>query len=208
MGARALRLVGFTVMTAVGVLGSLLAAGYALDDPGGGYGAALVAAWTLPMVGLGALALLAPDRAAPVLAGLTYALLTFAALDAVLGIVPTDEVGPAVSLAVLALAVALGCLGLHRPALAARLLLTTVLVVAALVGAVIALHATGALPPGPGPGVGSAVVLLVPMLLVAVAFRLAADAADRQAESLIPPAAADRPASSRATGTRNGEQDT
>jgi hypothetical protein len=83
--------------------GSVFAAGYALDDPGGLAGAGLVAAWTVPVVGLGAFALLAPDRAATV---------------------------------------------------------------------------------------------------------LVADAENRQAESLIAPAAADRPASSRATGTRNGEQDT
>ena len=208
MGARALRLVAFSVMTAVGVLGSAFAAGYALDDPGGLVGAGLVTAWTVPMVGLGAFALLAPDRATPLLVAATYALLAFAAVDAVFGVVPTDEVGPAVTLAVLAVSVAVGCLGLHRPGRAARLLLTMVVVVAVLTVAVIALHASGVLPPGPGPAVGSSGALLVPVLLVAVLFRLAADAEIRQAESLIAPAAADRPASSRATGTRNGEQDT
>jgi hypothetical protein len=95
------------------------------------------------------------------------------------------------------------------PTVALSVLAGTLLV--ATVGNVV-MHQTGQLPPGPGLGASAGVVAL-PLLVVGGLFLLAEPSPDRTpvgaphrvSES---PTAADRPASSRATGTRNGEQDT
>lgn len=82
-----------------------------LTDPGGITGIGMTAAWVLPMVVLGGLALLPPETGAPVLSSATVLVLGFTVVDAVVGVVPRDDVGPVAAITVFALAVALAGLG-------------------------------------------------------------------------------------------------
>jgi hypothetical protein len=210
--ATVMRGLAFTLTVLLGVLGTLFVAGEALADPGGLAGGLLTALWVLPMVALSVLARRRPSTASRVLTLVTWTVAGFTVVDSLVGAVPADGWGPVTAVLTLAVGVALGFLGLHRPGRAGRLLLVlagTLLV--ATVGNMV-MHQTGLLPPGPGLGASSGVVAL-PLLVVGGLFLLAEPSPDRTpvgaphrvSES---PTAADRPASSRATGTRNGEQDT
>ena len=213
--ATILRRTAFGFMMTFGLLGTLFVAGYALDDPGGVTGLGMTAAWVLPMLALTGLALLRPETGGPVLTFATVLVLAFTVVDSPLGIVPRDDVGPVAAITVFALAVALAALGLHRAKLAGLLMVVTALVqLGATVLAVLVRSV------GEGPGLGallgsSSGVVVLPVLVAGTMFWLAGVYVgehvrpvwpDQRVSDSLP--VADRPASSRATGTRNGEQET
>lgn len=186
--AKVLRRTAFTFMMAFGLLGTLFVAGYALDDPGGLTGIGMTAAWVLPMVTLGALALVRPDTGAPVLTFATVMVLGFTLVDGIVGVVPRDDVGPVAAITVFALAVALAALGLHRAKLAGVLMVTTSLVQlgATVLSAVV--HGVGE---GPGPGAllgSSSGVVVLPVLVAGAAFWLAGVYADEHVRPVWPQA--------------------
>ena len=186
--AKVLRRTAFTFMMAFGLLGTLFVAGYALDDPGGLTGIGMTAAWVLPMVTLGALALVRPDTGAPVLTFATVMVLGFTLVDGIVGVVPRDDVGPVAAITVFALAVALAALGLHRAKLAGVLMVTTALVQlgATVLSAVV--HSVGE---GPGPGAllgSSSGVVVLPVLVAGAAFWLAGVYADEHVRPVWPQA--------------------
>ena len=161
------------------------------------------------MAGLSVLAWRRPGTALRVLTLLTWAVAGLTLVDALVGVVPARGWGPVTAVLVLAVGVCLGFLGMSRPGRAGRLMLVLAgtLLVATVGNAV--LHQVGVLPPGPGLGASSGAVAL-PLLVVGGLFLLADRSQDRPAPHRVSesPNVADRPASSRATGTRNGEQDT
>jgi hypothetical protein len=106
------------------------------------------------MIALAVYALRRPEAATRLLTVVATVAATFVVLDAVFRIVPRDEIGPVGSITVFAVAVALGFLGLRRPALAGWLLL---LVGAANLG-----------------GGASGVAVAVPALVIGGLFLLAA----------------------------------
>ncbi|MEZ5115419.1 MAG: hypothetical protein R2737_04045 [Candidatus Nanopelagicales bacterium] len=115
---------------------TLFVAGEMLSDPGGWYGLGLVLAWVVPMLGLGALALLRPAWAAPLL----IALVALWAAASVLTVVYAstwqefeDTHGPVGLIVMVALCVPLVALGRTRSLLAGVLLLV-VLVIPMLAG--------------------------------------------------------------------------
>lgn len=186
--AKVLRRTAFTFMMAFGLLGTLFVAGYALDDPGGLTGIGMTAAWVLPMVTLGALALVRPDTGAPVLTFATVMVLGFTLVDGIVGVVPRDDVGPVAAITVFALAVALAALGLRRAKLAGVLMVVTALVQlgATVLGAVV--HGVGE---GPGPGAllgSSSGVVVLPVLVAGAAFWLAGVYADEHVRPVWPQA--------------------
>jgi hypothetical protein len=201
--AAVVRYVAFGLMLVFGVVAGAFVVGVTFDDPGGAGAVALTAAWLLPLVALSVFAFLRPDGAVPVLVGLTALVGLFVALDASLGLVPRGQ-GPVDAVAVFALGVALGVLGLHRPRPAGFLLLLLAgMMLVGLAGSVLA-HGGEQ---GAGTLGGSSGVVTVPAILVGALFMLAGTLEPPQAVSDTP-SAEERPASSRATGTRNGEQDT
>jgi lysylphosphatidylglycerol synthetase-like protein (DUF2156 family) len=120
--AKILRNLGFGAMTFFGVLGGLFVGGEAFDDPGGWAAAGLVLLWVAPTAGLCLLALRRPEQAVPVFLGVTAAVLTFTLVDGLFGVVPRDAWGPVTAIAVFALGVGLGFLGVRRTRLAGVLL--------------------------------------------------------------------------------------
>lgn len=184
--ATILRRTAFTFMMAFGLLGTLFVAGYALDDPGGLTGLGMTAAWVLPMLVLTGLALRHPETGAPVLTFATVLVLGFTVVDSLLGIVPRDDVGPVAAITVLALAVALAALGLHRAKLAGVLMVTVALVQ---LGATVLGVLTRAGGDGPGPGPllgGSSGVVVLPVLVAGAMFWLAGVYADEHVRPVWP----------------------
>jgi hypothetical protein len=124
--ARALIWTATAIMAAFTVLAGLFISGYALADPGGSEGIALVASWAVPLAGLAALAWLRPSWAVPVLTVLT-ALLVVAgiwfAVDSASWRTFENANGPVRAVAVLVVAFPAAVLGLKRTAVAGWLLL-------------------------------------------------------------------------------------
>jgi hypothetical protein len=186
-GARVLRYIAFGLVVVFAVLGGGFIVGETLTEPGGVSGGLLTAAWVVPMVVLAAYALRRPEPAARVLAVVAVVVASFVVLDAVLDIVPRDEIGPVGSIAVFATAVALGFLGLRRQVRAGWLLL---LVGAAnLAGAVVtAFGAADGGPPGAGLG-GSSGAVAIPVLVIGGLFLVSGLAARTPAAHRVPTAA-------------------
>ena len=158
----------------------------------------------LPTAAVSLLAWRRPEPAARVLTLVTWAAVALTLVDALGVRVAPETWGPVTTVVVFGVGVALGFLGLHRPGRAGLLMLVlAVTLLLATVGSMV-LHELGLLPPGPGLGASAGVVAL-PLLVVGTLFRLAHRLAQRVSES---EPVAERPASSRATGTRNGEQET
>ena len=159
---------GLTVLFSF--LGIVFAIGYIVEDPGGGTAVALIAAMVLPLAWLMVVAIRSPRRAVTLisigvalLAG--YALITLA--------VRLVE-GPVVPLAALVLAAPTAVVGLRQPRQAGRLLLlVAVLPLLSIVTNVLIRGADG--PHGPGAALGGSTgVVVVPLLMLAVMFLLAA----------------------------------
>ncbi len=145
--AKVLQYTAFTLMMMVGVAGGLLLAGYAFKDLDPWVATVTTAAWFVPMVAMSVLAVRRPDAAAPVLVGLAVAVGFATVLDAAFSVVDIDALGPVMAVAVLATAVALGFLGLHREALSGLLL---ILLALAQFGATVLAHAGSGRSGGPG----------------------------------------------------------
>ncbi|WLQ05274.1 hypothetical protein [Arthrobacter oryzae] len=124
--AKALTWTATAIMAAFTVLAGLFISGYALADPGGSEGIALVTSWTVPLAALAALAWLRPSWALPALTALT-ALLVVAgiwfAVDSVSWRTFENANGPVRAVAVLVVAFPAAVLGLKRTAAAGWLLL-------------------------------------------------------------------------------------
>lgn len=120
-----LKHIGFVLMGVEVMFGTIFIAGYALADPGGWKGAALVSLWLVPLAVLCALAWRRPDVAAPLLAGLTALVVAlsvwFAFGDAAWRSFE-DRNGPVRALAVFVVAGAVAVLGWWRPASAGLML--------------------------------------------------------------------------------------
>jgi hypothetical protein len=166
--ARALRIVGLVLTSLFAAFGILFAAGYAFEDPGGWQGVALFACMVLPLAVLTWLARSHPVAALRwVLVGAVL-LLAWAVLELFVDLVEA----PALPMAALVLSVPAAVLGLRNARHGAELLL---LIVAAPVVSV--LGRVVAEPEGPPLGAalgGSTGVVIVPLLLFAVIFVVAA----------------------------------
>lgn len=118
-----LRALSVTLVALVGLFGAAFIAAESLTDPGGGRGALLVTSWAIPLSALALVSLLKPALAArvlPVVLGFVGAL---SLIDAYVGVVDHDAWGPVGAIAVFAVAVPCGLLGLHRATAAGWLLL-------------------------------------------------------------------------------------
>jgi hypothetical protein len=122
-GGKAFRYTAFGMTVLIGVLGGMFIVGETLTDPGDSTGALVSALWVLPTAVLAVYALIRPKPAVTVLTAVAFAVAAFVIIDQLLDVVPRDEVGPVGAIAVFAVGVALGFLGLHRPARAGGLLL-------------------------------------------------------------------------------------
>jgi hypothetical protein len=124
-GARVLRLVGVGIMAVFGLVATAFVVGSALQDPGGAAGAALAAAYLVPLAVLVGVALAWPRVGSWVLGG---AALGVVGLYAWFALVPEwwrevmDDRGPIVAVAGIIVAVSLGALGVRRTGVAGALL--------------------------------------------------------------------------------------
>jgi len=116
--SKALRYIAFGLTAGFAALGGAFIIGETMTDPGGSMAMALVLSWLAPMIALCALAFLRPRASVRVLTVTAALVAGFAVIDTVFRVVPRDEVGPVATIAVFAVSVALGCLGLRaaRPA--------------------------------------------------------------------------------------------
>lgn len=173
--AGAVRYVAFGFMTLFGVLATLFVAGYAFTDLALATAVALTAAWVVPMVVLSVFALRRPEPMARVLAWGAGIVSAATLLDSAIGIVPRDDWGPVLAVVVLALAVPLAFLGLHRTRTAG--ILMVVLAGAQLAATVLGVALAGRGDDGPGPagllGTSSGVVV-APILLTGLLYLAAA----------------------------------
>lgn len=169
--SKALRYVAFGLTLLFAVFGTAFIVGSTTMDPGGVPAVVLSVSWFVPMIVLVVFALRRPDAATVVLAVVAAFVAVFVVLDALFGLVPTDEIGPVASITVFAIAVALGFLGLHRPARAGGLLL--LLGTANLVGVFVTMLESGTGPPDATLG-GSSSAVAVPVLIIGGLLLLAA----------------------------------
>ncbi len=160
---------GLTVLFAAG--GLLFASGYILEDPGGWLAALVIAALVVPLAWLSVMAHRSPDRALAWLllgVGLLFAYTVAGFFVQVVG-------GPVVPLVALVLAVPAAVIGLEDARRGGELLL----LVAAAPLLTVALHVLGR--DGEGPPLGAALggstgVVVLPLLLFAGLFLVAAAA--------------------------------
>ena len=159
---RALRRGGLGLTIVFTVLASLFIGGETFSDPGGWAAVGLVALWFVPMAILAAFAWRKPERALPLLGGLTalvVAASVWYAADSHAWRHFENAHGPVRAIAGFALSAALAALGFHRPRVGGLLLL---------VGAggpvVLSMLATGGL------HMASFVALSAPALLTAVLY--------------------------------------
>ena len=169
--AKVLRYIAFGLMALFAVLGGAFIIGEAFTDGNPASAALISASWVVPMLALSAYALWRPAPATRVLTVVAAVVAVLVVLDEMLDVVPRDEVGPVGSIAVFAVAVALGFLGLHRPVAAGWLML---LVGTANLAAVV----SKVLQPGDGAPAGAALggssgAVAVPVLVIGVLFLIA-----------------------------------
>lgn len=123
--AKALVWTAAAIMAVFTVFAGLFISGYAVVDPGGIEGIALIASWTAPLAALAALAWLRPSWAVPVLTVLTALLVaagTWFAVDSASWRAFENANGPVRAVAVLIVAFPSAVLGLRRTAVAGWLL--------------------------------------------------------------------------------------
>lgn len=161
-----LRHTGFAWMVLVGFLGGAFVVGETFDDPGGWAAVLMVSAWLVPLVVLAVLALARPEPAERVFVVATTVVAVFTLADSAFGIVPRDDWGPVAAIVVFGLGVALGFLGVRRPALAGTLLVTVAL------AQFLATLLLGVGGEGGGGG-GSSGIVVLPLLVGGVLFLLA-----------------------------------
>lgn len=155
------------------LLASAFAIGATVDDPGGATAAVVILAWLLPAAGLSVYTFLRPARAEQVLMVVTGVVVAFIVVQALTDLVPTDDVGPVGTLAGLVVSVPLAFLGLHRAAMAGKLLLA--------VGLALAFSAFIGAP------AGSATALAAPLLLFGLLFMVVAEPSGGRPRRPTPP---------------------
>jgi hypothetical protein len=161
---------GVALVGVVGVAGALFAAGEILADPGGWEAVGLVAAWGVPLIGLSILALRRPERAGRVLTTLLVLGGGLVLASALGGWLDRDRWGPVDTLALFAVAIPCGLLGVH---LARRAGLSLLAASALQMGAtLVGMDREGGQSIGSALG-GSRGVLVLPYLVVALFFLLA-----------------------------------
>jgi hypothetical protein len=124
--ARFLRRAGFGVSAVAAIFFGAFIVGDTLADPGGWQGAALIAAWALPLAGLAAIGWYRPALAAPlfgVLIAATVGLSLWFAADPHGWRSFEDDNGPIRTVITFALGAVLALFGLKRTGLAGRMLL-------------------------------------------------------------------------------------
>lgn len=159
------RIIAVGVTALFGLLGALFVAGEVLTDPGGWKGVALVASWGVPMVALVVLALLRPEIASRVLPWALAVVGVLALVDAATGVL--EHGGPVSTIAMFAVVIPCGLLGLHKAGEAGLLTLGAA---ALQLLAVVVQHARRADDSGPSLAHalgGSSGVLVVPLLVCA-----------------------------------------
>lgn len=176
MSARVLRIVALTSVALFGVVAGLFVAGETFIDPGGWEAAVLTAAWALPSIALGIMALLRPGPSATILALLLALVAGWVVVDSLADLVDRDAWGPVGSISMLALLIPCGLLGAHRAAVAGRLLLAGA--AAQFVATVVTMDRAGGQSLWSAFG-GSTGVLVLPFLVFSVLF-LAVGAAERR----------------------------
>ena len=129
--SRSLVIVALVIGALIAGFWGLFMAGELLSDPGGWYGLFLVCVWVVPMLAVGALALLRPAWAAPLLSVLVglwvlASVLTLVYAEAWRGF--EDAHGPVGLIVMFALCVPLVALGRGRSLLAGVMLLVVTLV--------------------------------------------------------------------------------
>ena len=155
------------------LLASAFAIGAIADDPGGATAAVLILAWLLPAVALSVYTFLRPARAEQVLMVVTGVVVAFIVVQALTDLVPTDDVGPVGTLAGLVVCVPLAFLGLHRAAMAGKLLIA--------VGLALAFSAFIGAP------AGSATALSAPLLVFGMLFMVVAEPSGGRRRRPTPP---------------------
>ena len=152
------------------VLGLTFASGYIVEDPGGGVAVALIAAMVLPSAWLTVVAVRSPRRVVTLISIGVALLAGYALISLAVHLLE----GPVVPLAALVLAVPIAVMGLCQPRAAGRLLL--LLAAVPLLSIVTNLLIRGANGPhGPGAALGGSTgVVVVPLVMLAVMFLLAA----------------------------------
>ncbi len=215
MVATLVRWSAFGLVIVYTMVGAVYLAGRMLTSSTGWQTALFVAVWTLPLAGLAALGLLRPRAGTPTLGWVTGAVVELLLLVASVGMVPHDLATEVSAVTVFVVAVSLGFLGVHRPRFAALMMLALAvtlwvsLLVGGLIGGVKPGHLHHLLVYGPSRTVALPVAVLGLLFLLAGALRRRHEWWPEAAQALSEmSSAAERPASRRATGTRNGEQDT
>lgn len=110
-----IRYLAFGLIALFGFVGAAFIVGETAADPGGWQAAVLITLWLVPLVGLSVFALRRPDPAIRLLAACLAVAATVAVVDAATQLIPSDEWGPVVTIAMFAVGIPIGFLGLHRP---------------------------------------------------------------------------------------------
>ena len=172
IATKVLRMLAVGVTAFFGLVGALFVAGEGLADPGGWKGVALVASWGVPMAVLVLLALRRPDAASRVLPWALAVVGVLALVDATTGVL--EHRGPVSTIAMFAVVIPSGLLGLHKAGEAGLLMLGAA---ALQLLALVVQHARRADDSGPSLAHalgGSSGVLVVPLLVCAVLLLLTA----------------------------------
>jgi hypothetical protein len=119
---KGIRYVGFGLTILFAVLGCVFIIGETFVEPGNPAAAILVALWFLPMVALSVYGLRRPEAATKVMLVVAALVSLFVVLEQFFRGV-TENAGPIGSIAVFAVSVALGLLGLRRPLPAGSLMI-------------------------------------------------------------------------------------
>ncbi len=167
--AKGFRYVGFGFTILFAVLGCVFITGETFTGPGTLSAAIVVALWFLPMVALSVYALRRPEAATNVLLVAAALVSLFVVLEQIFR-GATENAGPVGSVAVFAVAVALGFLGLHRPLSAGSLM---ILLGAANLGVALSKSISDAAPVGDALG-GSSGAVALPVLVVGALYLVAA----------------------------------
>lgn len=169
--SKVLSAVALVVLLLMALAGALFAAGYAFSDLPLWLPVLESVIWLAIAIGLTFVVLRLPEVAVQVMLAVTGVMVLLIVLDGTVGIFRRDELGPVVTVLLLAVLVPLAFLGLRRPVLAGLMLLVLAVVQFLSAGLMGGRFADGA-PLGALLG-GSSGVVVLPTLLAAVLFLLA-----------------------------------
>lgn len=175
MFARVLRTIAVTLVALVGIVASLFIGGEAFTDPGGWKAVLLITAWALPLVVLSVMALLWPDLSSKVLPVVLAVVAGWVIVDSLARMIDRDTWGPVGTIAMFAVLIPCGLLGVHRAAEAGWLLLVGV--AAQFAATVASMDRAGGQSLGSAFG-GSTGVMVLPFLVLTALF-LGVAAAER-----------------------------